>query len=243
MDWKSNTTGVDKMKVIGLIGGMSWESSAEYYKILNETVKEKLGGLHSAKCIMYSVDFEEIEQLQHAGKWEEATAYMVDAAQRVEEAGADFVLICTNTMHKMADDVQSAIDIPLLHIADATAEKIKEQGLNTVGLLGTRFTMEEDFYKGRLKEKFGLDVVIPEDDERTTVHDIIYNELCLGKIRESSREKMKKSIEHLISKGAEGVVLGCTEIPLLIKQKDAVVPLFDTTLIHAQAAVDRALQE
>lgn len=243
MDWKSNTTGVDKMKVIGLIGGMSWESSAEYYKILNETVKEKLGGLHSAKCIMYSVDFEEIEQLQHAGKWEEATAYMVDAAQRVEEAGADFVLICTNTMHKMADDVQSAIDIPLLHIADATAEKIKEQGLNTVGLLGTRFTMEEDFYKGRLKEKFGLDVVIPEDDERTTVHDIIYNELCLGKIRESSREKMKKSIEHLISKGAEGVILGCTEIPLLIKQKDAAVPLFDTTLIHAQAAVDRALQE
>jgi len=243
MDWKSNTTGVDKMKVIGLIGGMSWESSAEYYKILNETVKERLGGLHSAKCIMYSVDFEEIEQLQHAGKWEEATTYMIDAAQRVEKAGADFVLICTNTMHKMADDVQSAIGIPLLHIADATAEKINEQGLNTVGLLGTKFTMEEDFYKGRLKEKFGLAVVVPEEDERTTVHDIIYNELCLGKIRESSREKMKKSIEHLVSKGAEGVILGCTEIPLLVKQKDAAVPLFDTTLIHAQAAVDRALQE
>jgi len=243
MDWKSNTTGVDKMKVIGLIGGMSWESSAEYYKILNETVKERLGGLHSAKCIMYSVDFEEIEQLQHAGKWEEATTYMIDAAQRVEKAGADFVLICTNTMHKMADDVQSAIGIPLLHIADATAEKINEQGLNTVGLLGTKFTMEEDFYKGRLKEKFGLAVVVPEEDERTTVHDIIYNELCLGEIRESSREKMKKSIEHLVSKGAEGVILGCTEIPLLVKQKDAAVPLFDTTLIHAQAAVDRALQE
>lgn len=243
MDWKSNTTGVDKMKVIGLIGGMSWESSAEYYKILNETVKEILGGLHSAKCIMYSVDFEEIEQLQHAGKWEEATTYMIDAAQRVEKAGADFVLICTNTMHKMADDVQSAIGIPLLHIADATAEKINEEGLNTVGLLGTKFTMEEDFYKGRLKEKFGLVVVIPEEDERTTVHDIIYNELCLGEIRESSREKMKKSIEHLVSKGAEGVILGCTEIPLLVKQKDAAVPLFDTTLIHAQAAVDRALQE
>jgi len=243
MDWKSNTTGVDKMKVIGLIGGMSWESSAEYYKILNETVKERLGGLHSAKCIMYSVDFEEIEQLQHAGKWEEATTYMIDAAQRVEKAGADFVLICTNTMHKMADDVQSAIGILLLHIADATAEKINEQGLNTVGLLGTKFTMEEDFYKGRLKEKFGLAVVVPEEDERTTVHDIIYNELCLGEIRESSREKMKKSIEHLVSKGAEGVILGCTEIPLLVKQKDAAVPLFDTTLIHAQAAVDRALQE
>jgi len=243
MDWKSNTTGVDKMKVIGLIGGMSWESSAEYYKILNETVKERLGGLHSAKCIMYSVDFEEIEQLQHAGKWGEATTYMIDAAQRVEKAGADFVLICTNTMHKMADDVQSAIGILLLHIADATAEKINEQGLNTVGLLGTKFTMEEDFYKGRLKEKFGLAVVVPEEDERTTVHDIIYNELCLGEIRESSREKMKKSIEHLVSKGAEGVILGCTEIPLLVKQKDAAVPLFDTTLIHAQAAVDRALQE
>ncbi|MBU7013160.1 MAG: aspartate/glutamate racemase family protein [Theionarchaea archaeon] len=231
------------MKVIGLIGGMSWESSAEYYKILNETVKERLGGLHSAKCIMYSVDFEEIEQLQHAGKWGEATTYMIDAAQRVEKAGADFVLICTNTMHKMADDVQSAIGILLLHIADATAEKINEQGLNTVGLLGTKFTMEEDFYKGRLKEKFGLAVVVPEEDERTTVHDIIYNELCLGEIRESSREKMKKSIEHLVSKGAEGVILGCTEIPLLVKQKDAAVPLFDTTLIHAQAAVDRALQE
>lgn len=230
------------MKTIGLIGGMSWESSAEYYKIINETVKEKLGGLHSAKLLLYSVDFEEIEKLQHTGEWKRATEFMVDAAQRVERGGADFVIICTNTMHKMADDVQSCIGIPLLHIADAVAAKITAQGLQRVGLLGTQFTMEEEFYKQRLKEKVGVDVVIPEEDERAVVHKIIYNELCLGEIKESSRKKMKKIIENLISEGAEGIILGCTEIPLLIKQKDSPVPIFDTTLIHAQAAVELALQ-
>lgn len=230
------------MKTIGLIGGMSWESSAEYYRIINETVKEKLGGLHSAKLLLYSVDFEEIEKLQHAGKWRKTTELMVDAAQRVERGGADFVVICTNTMHKMADDVQSCIGIPLLHIADAVAERITAQGLKRIGLLGTRFTMEEEFYKQRLKEKVGLDVVIPEEDERAIVHDIIYSELCLGEIKESSKEKMKKIIENLISEGAEGIILGCTEIPLLIKQKDSPVPIFDTTLIHAQAAVELALK-
>jgi aspartate racemase len=226
------------MKIIGLIGGMSWESSAEYYRIINETTKEKLGGLHSAKLILYSVDFEEIEKLQHAGQWKEATKFMIDAAKRVERGGADFVLICTNTMHKMADEVQSHIDIPLLHIADATAKKIEAHSLKTVGLLGTKFTMEEDFYKGRLKNKFGLNVLIPEADERMTVHNIIYNELCLGEIRESSRENMK---EIIVLRGAEGIILGCTEIPLLVKQKDSPVPIFDTTQIHAEAAVELAL--
>jgi len=231
------------MKTIGLIGGMSWESSAEYYRIINETVKEKLGGLHSAKCIMYSVDFEEIEKLQHEGKWKEATELMIDAAKRIEKGGADFVVICTNTMHKMADEVQSNINIPLLHIADAAAEKIMSKGLKKVGLLGTKFTMEEDFYKGRLSNKFGLDVTIPEEDEREIVHNIIYKELCLGEIKESSKEKFKKIIENLVSGGAEGIILGCTEIPLLIKQEDCPVPLFDTTKIHAQSAVELALKK
>ena len=229
------------MKTIGLIGGMSWESSAEYYRIINETMKEKLGGLHSAKCIMYSVDFEEIEKLQHAGKWKEATEVMIDAAKRVEKGGADFIVICTNTMHKMADEVQSSITIPLLHIADATAEKIRSKGLKKVGLLGTKFTMEEDFYKGRLSNTFGLDVIIPEEDEREIAHDIIYKELCLGEIKKSSKKKFKKIIENLVSRGAEGIILGCTEIPLLIKQEDCSVPLFDTTEIHARSAVELSL--
>ena len=229
------------MKTIGLIGGMSWESSAEYYRIINETMKEKLGGLHSAKCIMYSVDFEEIEKLQHASKWKEATEVMIDAARRVEKGGADFIVICTNTMHKMADEVQSSITIPLLHIADATAEKIRSKGLKKVGLLGTKFTMEEDFYKGRLSNTFGLDVIIPEEDEREIVHDIIYKELCLGEIKKSSKKKFKKIIENLVSRGAEGIILGCTEIPLLIKQEDCSVPLFDTTEIHARSAVELSL--
>ncbi len=229
------------MKTIGLIGGMSWESSAEYYKIINETVKAKLGGLHSAHLLLYSVDFEEIETLQHAGDWQKATEFMIEAAKRVEKGGADFVLICTNTMHKMADEVQSSIGIPLLHIADAAASKITAQGLEKVGLLGTKFTMEEDFYKGRLKERYFIDVIIPEAEDRKTVHNIIYKELCLGEIRESSREKMKTIIETLVSKGAEGIILGCTEIPLLIEQKDSPVPIFDTTRIHAEAAVEKAL--
>lgn len=229
------------MKTIGMIGGMSWESSLEYYRILNETVKARLGGLHSARCLMYSVDFAEIETLQHQGKWDEATEMMIDAAKRVERCGADFLIICTNTMHKMADQVQSNIKILLLHIADATAEKIKSIGLKKIGLLGTRFTMEEDFYKGRLVEKHGLDVIIPNKDERATVHRVIYDELCQGEIKPSSKAQFVEIIDHLIEQGAQGIILGCTEIGLLVKQADSLVPLFDTTRIHAEAAVDFAL--
>lgn len=230
-----------KMKIIGMIGGMSWESSAEYYRIINETVKAKLGGLHSARCILYSVDFEEIETFQHTGNWKEATKCMVDAARSCEKAGADFVIICTNTMHRMADDVQAHIKIPLLHIADATAEKIRTQGLKTVGLLGTKYTMKEDFLKGRLIDKFSLDVLVPTEDEQEIIHTIIYEELCLGEIKEQSRKKYRKIIETLTSRGAEGIILGCTEIPLLVQQQDSRVPLFDTTRIHAEAAVELAL--
>jgi aspartate racemase len=231
------------MKTIGLIGGMSWESSLEYYRIVNESVKERLGGFHSAKCIMYSVDFEEIEKLQHQGKWDQATDLMIDAARRVEKGGADFVVICTNTMHKMADDVQESINIPLLHIADVTAEKIKEKGMQKVGLLGTRFTMEEDFYRLRLQEKHGLEVIIPDEEERQTIHSILYSELVMGEIKEISKETFQKIIGNLVARGAEGVILGCTEIPLLVKQEDYEIPLFDTTAIHARAAVEYALEE
>lgn len=230
------------MKVIGLIGGMSWESSLEYYRIINETTKEKLGRFHSAKSLMYSVDFEEIEILQHQGKWDKATELMINAAQRVEKGGADLVIICTNTMHKMADEVQKSIKIPLLHIAGATAEEIKKQGLKKVGLLGTKFTMEEDFYKGRLSEKFGLEVIIPNEEERQLIHNILYSELCLGEIKSQSKEKFIKIIKNLAASGAEGVILGCTEIPLLISQEDCEVPLFDTTRIHARFAVEYALK-
>ncbi len=231
------------MKIIGLIGGMSWESSQEYYRIINETVKEMLGGFHSAKIIMYSVDFEEIEKLQHQEKWRELTELMIDAARRIERGGADFVVICTNTMHKMADDVQKNIKIPLLHIADVTAEKIKEKGLRKIGLLGTKFTMEEDFYIGRLTEKHSLDVIIPNEEERQIVHDVIFNELCLGEIKQSSKEQFKKIMQNLVSRGAEGIILGCTEIPLLVKQEDVEVPLFDTTMIHAKSAVEYAIKK
>lgn len=230
------------MKTIGLIGGMSWESSQEYYRIINETVKGILGGFHSAKSIMYSVDFEEVEKLQHQGEWEKLTKLMIEAAQKVEKGGADFVIICTNTMHKVAEEVQSNIKIPLLHIADATAEKINEEGLKKIGLLGTKFTMEKSFYKGRLIDKFGIGVIIPNEEERQTVHDVIYDELCLGEVKQFSKNKFIEIIQNLISNGAEGIVLGCTEIPLLIKQEDVNVPLFDTTTIHAKAAVDYALK-
>ena len=229
------------MKVIGLLGGMSWESSLEYYRILNEIIKERLGGLHSAKCILYSVDFEEIENLQHQGKWDELTKIMIESAQNLEKAGADMVLICTNTMHKMANEVQKELKIPLLHIADAAAQKVKEMNLKKVGLLGTKYTMEQDFYKGRIKKKYDIDVIIPDLDEREIVHDVIFNELCLGKIKKESKEQYKKIIQNLIQKGAEGIILGCTEIPLLINQEDFDVPIFDTTMIHCQAAVDHAL--
>ena len=231
------------MKTIGLIGGMSWESTSEYYKIINETVKERLGGLNSAKCIMYSVDFEEIASLQHQGEWEKLTKLMIRFAQQLERAGADFIVICTNTMHKMAREIQDNINIPLLHIADATAERIKEQGLRKPGLLGTKFTMEEDFYKKRLKEKYNLDVMIPSNTDREIIDSVIYNELCLGIIRQSSKEKFKDIIRRLVSNGADGLILGCTEIPLLISQKDVEVPLFDTTAIHSKAAVEFALDE
>lgn len=231
------------MKTIGLIGGMSWESSLEYYRIINEKIKEKLGGLHSAKCVLYSVNFAEIEKLQRAGKWEDATEIMIDAAQRVEKAGADIVLICTNTMHKMADEVEKSVDLPLLHIADVTAKEIKSKGLGTVGLLGTRFTMEQDFYKGRLENRHNIGVIIPEEEERESVHNIIFNELCLGIVKKESKEKVKRIIENLVVQGAEGVVLGCTEIPLLINAEDSPVPLFDTTYIHASQAVEFALEE
>lgn len=229
------------MKTIGLIGGMSWESSLEYYRIINETVNRRLGGLHSAKCVLVSVDFAEIEVLQSEGRWEEASRQMLAAARQVERAGADFVVICTNTMHKMAAEVQRGIGIPLLHIADPTAERVRAQKIQRIGLLGTRFTMEEDFYTGRLAQKYGLQVIIPEARERETVHRVIYDELVLGIIRASSKGEYLHIIDHLEEMGAEGVILGCTEIGLLIKETDTHLPLFDTTRIHAEAAVDWAL--
>ena len=229
------------MKTIGLIGGMSCESSIEYYRIINETAKAKLGGLHSAKSIMYSVDFAEIEILQHQGNWLEATRLMINAAKNVENGGADFLIICTNTMHKMADEVQKNVSIPLLHIADATAEKIKSTRLGKVGLLGTRFTMEEDFYRGRLIQKHRLNVIIPDNEQREIVHRVIYDELCNGEVRHSSKAKFIEIMDQLVEDGVEGIILGCTEIGLLVNDSDSRVPLFDTTKIHAEAAVDYAL--
>jgi len=228
------------MKTIGMIGGMSWESSIEYYRLVNKGVKSQLGGLHSAQCLMYSVDFEEIERYQHAGDWEKATEVMIAAARRLESGGADFVLICTNTMHKMAREVQAAIGIPLLHIVDATVVSIKSRNIHKVGLLGTRFTMEGEFYSGRLKAH-GLDVVIPNQTDREIVHRVIYQELVLGKIIPESRQEFRRIIQNLQEEGAEGIVLGCTEIGLLIKEEDTDLPIFDTTGLHAQAAVDVAL--
>lgn len=227
-------------KVIGLIGGMSWESSAEYYRIVNEQVRDRLGGLRSARCLMWSFDFAEIEALQHAGRWDDATALMVDAARRLERGGADFLLICTNTMHRMAADVQAAVGIPLLHIADPTADRIRAAGLRRVGLLGTAFTMEQDFYKGRLADRHGLEVLIPEEADRATVHRIIYDELVQGRVEPASRQAYREVIARLVERGAEAVILGCTEIMLLVGAEDSAVPLFDTTAIHAEAAVDLA---
>jgi len=230
------------MKVIGLLGGMSWESTVEYYRLINESVKEKLGGLHCARCVLYSVDFAEVEELQRRGQWAEAAQFLVGAAQNVEKAGADFVLICTNTMHKLADTIQSRIGIPLLHIADATAEKVKQAGFKRVGLLGTRFTMEEDFYRGRLAGQFDLEVVVPEPGDRETVHRIIYEELCVGTIRPESKAQVADIMSRLVEMGAQGIILGCTELGLLIGAKDCRVPLFDTTRLHALAAVELALK-
>ncbi len=230
------------MKTIGMIGGMSWESSLEYYRIINQTIKARLGGLHSAKCLLFSFDFAEIEALQMAGDWPAATALMVQAAQQLEKGGADFVIICTNTMHKMAEAVQAAISIPLLHIADATATAVQAQGLQKIGLLGTNFTMEEKFYRGRLVDKFGLDVIVPDRPERQIVHDIIYDELCLGITKTDSRAHYRQIMADMAANGAEGIILGCTEIGLLVNQDDSPVPLFDTTLIHAETAVTFALE-
>ena len=229
------------MKTIGLLGGMSWESSSEYYRILNETVKARLGGFHSADCLMVSVDFAEVESLQHQDKWDELTEMMVAAAKRIEAGGAEILLICTNTMHKMAPEMQAAIQIPLLHIADAAGEAIQAQGLQTVALLGTKFTMEGDFYRQRLHEKFGLDVLIPDAADREIVHNTIYDELVKGVLNPASRQAFVKIIAKLQAQGAQGVVLGCTEIPLLIKQADVAIPVFDTTRIHAEAAAAWAL--
>lgn len=229
------------MKTIGLIGGMSWESSLEYYRIINETVKDRLGGLHSARCLMYSVDFAEIEVLRQQGEWQDIARVLIKAAKNLESAGAECISICTNTMHKLADDVEANIAIPLLHIADVTAYRIKARGFSKIGLLGTRITMEEDFYKGRLLQKHGLSVVIPEEKEREIIHRVIYDELVLGEIRPESREQYVRIMEQLVRAGAEGIILGCTEIGLLIHDDDSRVPLFDTTRIHAIASAEYAL--
>ncbi len=229
------------MRTIGLLGGMSWESSVEYYRIINEAVRDRLGGTHSAKSLMYSVDFHEIEQMQHADDWDGATAALVSAARSVEAGGADCLVICTNTMHRMADDVQAAIEIPLLHIADATAAAITARGVGSVALLGTRFTMEHDFYRGRLETVHGLDVAVPDDVERADIHRVIYEELVLGRIVPESRERYLEIIDRMIGAGAEGVIAGCTEIELLVTAGDVDVPYFPTTRLHAEAAVDWAL--
>lgn len=229
------------MKTIGLIGGMSWESSAEYYRLINEIVKAKLGGLHSAKCVLLSVDFYEVEVLQQHEEWTSAARLLADAAQRVELAGADLIVLCTNTMHRVAKEIASAVRIPFLHIADATAEEIRAQGIRKVGLLGTQYTMEQYFYKGRLKDRYGIGVMTPGASDRRVVHDIIYNELCLGQILQPSRAAFARIIDKMIHDGAEGIVLGCTEIPMLVHEEDASVPLFDTTRIHAEKAVEMAL--
>lgn len=229
------------MKTIGIIGGMSWESTQEYYKFLNEDVRERLGGLHSAQCLIYSFDFAEVETLQQQGKWDEATTMMVAAAKKLEQGGADFIIVSSNTMHRMAPEVEAATTLPFLHIADPTAGLIKKQGIKKVGLLGTKYTMEQDFYKGRLVERHGLEVVVPDEAGRQTVNAIIYEELCMGEIRDDSRQKYLAIIESLKKQGAEAVILGCTEIGLLVKPEDTDLPVFDTARIHAEAAVSLAL--
>ncbi|MCE8022852.1 aspartate/glutamate racemase family protein [Billgrantia aerodenitrificans] len=231
------------MKTIGLLGGMSWESTVSYYRALNEGVKATLGGFHSAKLCLYSVDFAEIERLQHAGDWDATAEILSRAARSVEAAGADILLIGTNTMHKVAPEIEASITIPLLHIADATAQRLTADGIRRVGLLGTRFTMEQDFYKGRIAEGFGIEVLVPDAAQRDLVHEVIYHELCLGQVKETSRQRYLEIIESLREQGAEAVILGCTEIALLVQQSDTAVPLYDTTAIHAEEAVKWALQE
>ncbi len=229
------------MKTIGLLGGMSWESTAGYYRAINEGVRESLGGLHSAKIAMFSVNFEPIEKLQHEGDWSGTERILIEAAKNVESAGADFLLICTNTMHKIAPQIEDALAIPILHIADATAEHLAQNGIKTVGLVGTAFTMEQDFYKGRLKKKYGLEVLVPVLEDRKIVHDVIYNELCLGVTNSNSKLEYMRIIKNLSNNGAEAVILGCTEIGMLVDQSDTEVKLIDTTRIHAQKAVEYAI--
>ena len=229
------------MKTIGLIGGMSWESTSEYYRILNEEIKSRLGGLHSAKCLINSVDFEEIERFQSNGDWDGAGEVLGNAAYSLQKGGADFIIICTNTMHKVVEKIKENINIPVLHIADTTAKEIKRKGIQTIGLLGTKYTMEQDFYKSRIEEN-NIKVIVQVEKNREKLNEIIYTELCLGKITSQSREYYKRVIEELVQKGAQGIILGCTEIGLLIKQEDVLVPIFDTTFIHAMEAVNVALE-
>ncbi|WP_144466012.1 aspartate/glutamate racemase family protein [Bacillus sp. FDAARGOS_235] len=229
------------MKTIGLIGGMSWESISEYYRILNEEIKSRLGGLHSAKCLINSVDFEEIERFQSNGDWDGAGEVLGNAAYSLQKGGADFIIICTNTMHKVVEKIKENINIPVLHIADTTAKEIKRKGIQTIGLLGTKYTMEQDFYKSRIEEN-NIKVIVPVEKNREKLNEIIYTELCLGKITSQSREYYKRVIEELVQKGAQGIILGCTEIGLLIKQEDVLVPIFDTTVIHAMEAVNVSLE-
>lgn len=228
------------MKTIGLIGGLSWESTADYYKYINQGVSEQAGGLSSAKCLLYSCNFEEVVQMQKAGEWKRAADLLADAARKLEAGGCDTILICTNTMHVVASEVQAAVDVPLLHIVETTAEQIKQSGLRRVGLLGTRYTMEQSFYTDRLREH-GIEAIIPDEADRIRVHDIIFGELCKGELKASSKNEYMEIIERLRAQGAEGIILGCTEIPLLLKQQDVNIPLFDTTRIHANAAVEFAL--
>jgi len=229
------------MKTIGLLGGMSWESTVPYYRTINETIRGRLGGLHSARIVLYSVDFHEIEAAQHAGRWDDAGAQLAAAARALEAAGADFIVLATNTMHKVAPQIEAAVALPLLHIADPTAERIRAAGHRRIGLLGTRFTMEEDFYIERLRSRHALDVLVPDAADRDVVHRIIYDELCLGTIAAASRDAYRAIIGRLVARGAECVILGCTEISLLVSDRDSPVPLFDTTTIHAEAAALHAL--
>ena len=229
------------MKTIGLIGGMSWESTVPYYRQINEVVKDRLGGLHSAKLVLYSVDFHEIERLQHSGDWEAAGQVLAEAARSLERAGADFLVLCTNTMHKVAAPIEAAVAIPLLHIADATGAEIRRAGHSVVGLLGTRFTMEQAFYRDRLRDSYGLQVLVPGEDDRRVIHQVIYDELCLGVTNAASRAEYRRIMSDLVSQGAQAIILGCTEISLLVGPQDASVPLFDTTAIHAISAAEKSL--
>jgi len=231
------------MKVIGLIGGMSWNSTLEYYRIINESFTRRLGGLHSVRLVLYNLDFDEIQRAQHEGRWDDITRVLVDAGNAVKRAGADFLVICTNTMHKVADDVEEKVSLPLLHIVDVTGDAIRERGMHRIGLLGTRFVMKEPFYQERLRDRFAIELLVPGEDDIDTIHQIIYNELCEGKIKASSRRVCADIISRLVNEGAEGIVLGCTELPLLIQPSDIHAPIFDTTRLHAEAAVNLALAE